>query len=139
MKKLILLNLMLLLSTFSFAQDQKAITNLLEKQRLAWNRGDLDGYMQGYWKSDSLLFVSKTGPKYGWKTTLENYKKSYPDDSAMGTLTFKILQVNILDLKNAFVLGAWHLKREADEPEGFFTLWLKRIKGEWKIVADHSS
>ncbi len=139
MKKLILLNLMLLLAAFSFAQDQKAITNLLEKQRLAWNRGDLDGYMQGYWKSDSLLFVGKTGPKYGWKTTLENYKKNYPDDSAMGTLTFKILQVNVLDLKNAFVLGAWHLKREADEPEGFFTLWLKRIKGEWKIVADHSS
>ena len=139
MKKLILLNLMLLLAAFSFAQDQKAITNFLEKQRLAWNRGDLDGYMQGYWKSDSLLFVGKTGPKYGWKTTLENYKKSYPDDSAMGTLTFKILQVNVLDLKNAFVLGAWHLKREADEPEGFFTLWLKRIRGEWKIVADHSS
>lgn len=139
MKKLILLNLLLLLSCFCWAQDEKAILNLLEKQRLAWNRGDLDGYMQGYWRSDSLLFVGKTGPKYGWKTTLENYKKNYPDDTAMGTLTFKILQVNILDLKNAFVLGAWHLKREADEPEGFFTLWLKRIKGEWKIVADHSS
>ena len=139
MKKLILLNLMLLLAAFSFAQDQKAITNLLEKQRLAWNRGDLDGYMQGYWKSDSLLFVGKTGPKYGWKTTLENYKKNYPDDSAMGTLTFNILQINIIDIKNAFVLGAWHLKRYKDEPEGFFTLWLKRIRGEWKIVADHSS
>ncbi len=136
---MILLNLMLLLSVFSFAQDQRAITNLLEKQRLAWNRGDLDGYMQSYWKSDSLLYVGKSGPKYGWKTTLENYKKNYPDDTAMGTLTFKIMQINIIDLKNAFVLGAWHLKREADEPEGFFTLWLKRIKGEWKIVCDHTS
>lgn len=136
---MILLNLMLLLSAFSFAQDQRAITNLLEKQRLAWNRGDLDGYMQSYWKSDSLLYVGKSGPKYGWKTTLENYKKNYPDDAAMGTLTFKIMQINIIDLKNAFVLGAWHLKREADEPEGFFTLWLKRIKGEWKIVCDHTS
>lgn len=139
MKKLILLNLMLLLSTFSFAQDQKAISNLLEKQRLAWNRGDLPGYMNGYWKSDSLLFVGKNGPKYGWKTTLENYKKSYPDDDAMGTLTFNILQINIIDLKNAFVLGGWKLKREKDEPQGFFTLWLKRIKGEWKIVADLTS
>ncbi|WP_299285569.1 DUF4440 domain-containing protein [uncultured Mucilaginibacter sp.] len=139
MKKLILLNLMLLLAAFSFAQDQKAISNLLEKQRLAWNRGDLDGYMQGYWKSDSLLFVGKNGPKYGWKTTLENYKKSYPDDSAMGILTFNILQINVIDLKNAFVLGEWKLKREADEPQGFFTLWLRRIRGEWKIVADHSS
>ena len=95
--------------------------------------------MQGYWKSDSLLFVGKSGPKYGWKSTLENYKKSYPDDDAMGMLTFNIMQINIIDLKNAFVLGAWHLKREADDPQGYFTLWLKRIKGEWKIVADHTS
>jgi len=139
MKTTFLLSLVLLLSHISFAQDQKAILNLLEKQRLAWNRGDLDGYMKGYWKSDSLLFVGKSGPKYGWKTTLENYKKSYPDDAAMGTLTFKIMQVNVIDLKNAFVLGAWHLQREKDELQGFFTLWLKRIKGEWKIVADHTS
>jgi len=139
MKTTVLFCLMLLLSIFSFAQDQKAISNLLEKQRLAWNRGDLSGYMNGYWKSDSLLFVGKNGPKYGWKTTLENYKKSYLDDDAMGTLTFNILQINIIDLKNAFVLGAWHLKREKDEPQGFFTLWLKRIKGEWKIVVDHTS
>ena len=139
MKTTVLFSLMLLLSTFSFGQDKKAITNLLEKQRLAWNRGDLEGYMVGYWKSDSLLFVGKDGPKYGWKTTLENYKKSYPDDDAMGTLTFNILQINIIDLKNAFVLGGWKLKREKDEPQGFFTLWLRRIKGQWKIVADHSS
>ncbi len=139
MKTTFLLSLVLLLSHISFAQDQKAILNLLEKQRLAWNRGDLDGYMKGYWKSDSLLFVGKSGPKYGWKTTLENYKKSYPDDSAMGMLTFNILQINLIDLKNAFVLGGWKLKREKDEPQGFFTLWLRRIKGEWKIVADHTS
>lgn len=139
MKMTVLFCLMLFLATFSFAQDKKAITNLLEKQRLAWNRGDLDGYMQSYWKSDSLLFVGKTGPKYGWKSTLENYKKSYPDDESMGMLTFNILQINIIDLKNAFVLGGWKLKREKDEPQGFFTLWLRRIKGEWKIVSDHSS
>lgn len=130
---------MLFLSSISFAQDQKAITNLLEKQRLAWNRGDLYGYMDSYWKSDSLLFVGKSGPKYGWKTTFDNYRKNYPDDSAMGTLTFKIMQINIIDIKNAFVMGAWHLKREKDEPQGFFTLWLRRIRGEWKIVVDHTS
>lgn len=139
MKTTVLFCLMLLLAAFSFAQDKKAITNLLEKQRLAWNRGDLEGYMNGYWKSDSLLFVGKDGPKYGWKTTLENYKKSYPDDDAMGMLTFNILQINIIDIKNAFVLGGWKLKREKDEPQGFFTLWLRRIKGEWKIVSDHTS
>lgn len=139
MKTAVLFCLMLLSSSFSFAQDKKAITNLLEKQRLAWNRGDLEGYMNGYWKSDSLLFVGKDGPKYGWKTTLENYKKNYPDDDAMGTLTFNILQINVIDIKNAFVLGAWDLKREKDEPKGFFTLWLRRIRGEWKIVCDHTS
>lgn len=139
MKKIVLFCLMLLLSAFSFGQDKKAITNLLEKQRLAWNRGDFYGYMDGYWKSDSLVFVGKDGPKYGWKTTLENYKKNYPNDDAMGTLAFNIMQINIIDLKNAFVLGGWKLKREKDEPQGFFTLWLRRIKGEWKIVVDHSS
>ncbi|MGI4021292.1 MAG: YybH family protein [Janthinobacterium lividum] len=139
MKKIVLFSWMLFLAAFSFGQDKRTITNLLEKQRLAWNRGDLEGYMNGYWKSDSLLFVGKVGPKYGWKTTLENYKKSYPDDDAMGTLTFNILQINVIDLKNAFVLGGWKLKREKDEPQGFFTLWLRRIKGEWKIVSDHSS
>lgn len=139
MKKTFLFFVMLLLSAFSFGQDKKAISNLLEKQRLAWNRGDLEGYMQGYWESDSLLFVGKSGPKYGWKTTLENYKKNYRDDSAMGILTFNILQISVINLKNAFVLGGWKLKREADEPQGFFTLWLRRIKGEWKIVSDHTS
>jgi ketosteroid isomerase-like protein len=139
MKTIVLFCLILLLSTFSFGQDKKAISNLLEKQRLAWNRGDIYGYMEGYWKSDSLMFVGKDGPKYGWKTTLENYKKNYPDEDAMGTLTFNIQQINIIDIKNAFVLGGWKLKREKDEPQGFFTLWLRRIKGEWKIVCDHTS
>ncbi len=136
---MVLFSVMLFLSAFSFAQDKRAISNLLEKQRLAWNRGDLEGYMQGYWKSDSLVFVGKSGPKYGWKTTLENYKKSYPDDYAMGILTFNVMQINVIDLKNAFVLGGWKLKRDADEQQGVFTLWLKRVKGEWKIVVDHSS
>ncbi|MVN20292.1 YybH family protein [Mucilaginibacter arboris] len=139
MKTTFLFCLMLLLATFSSAQDKKAITNLLEKQRLAWNRGDLEGYMSGYWKSDSLLFVGKDGPKFGWKTTWDNYKKTYLGEDSMGTLTFNILQINIIDIKNAFVLGAWNLKREKDEPKGFFTLWLRRIRGEWKIVCDHTS
>ncbi|WP_419802564.1 YybH family protein [Mucilaginibacter sp.] len=139
MKKILLFSVMLFLATFSFGQDKLAITNLLEKQRLAWNRGDLIGYMDAYWKSDSLVFIGKSGPKYGWKTTLDNYKKSYPDEYAMGILTFNIMEINVIDLKNALVLGGWKLKREDEQPQGFFTLWLRRIKGEWKIVLDHSS
>jgi ketosteroid isomerase-like protein len=95
--------------------------------------------MQTYWKSDSLLFVGKNGPKYGWQTTLDNYRKSYPDKAAMGILSFDIKQIQIISSQDAFVLGAWHLKREKDEPQGYFTLLLKKINGEWKIVADHSS
>lgn len=120
-------------------KDKKAILQLLEDQRTAWNKADLKGYMQGYWISDSLVFVGKNGPKYGWQTALDNYKKAYPDKAAMGFLTFGIKEVRMIGPHNAFVLGAWHLKREKDEPQGFFTLLLQKIAGEWKVVADHSS
>jgi uncharacterized protein (TIGR02246 family) len=119
--------------------DHKDILTLLEDQRQAWNKGDMEGYMQGYEQSDSLVFVGKSGPEYGWKTTLDNYKKAYPNKSAMGVLTFDIKKVKLLSSDHAFVLGAWHLKREKDEPQGFFTLVLNKVEGSWKIIADHSS
>jgi ketosteroid isomerase-like protein len=139
MKKLIIAFFLIICMFLCKAQDKKAILSVLETQRLAWNRGDLEAYMQGYWQSDSLLFVGKSGPKYGWQTTLDNYKKGYPDKAAMGQLSFDILKVQLLDKTNAFVLGAWYLKREQDAPGGYFTLLLRKIKGEWKVVADHSS
>jgi ketosteroid isomerase-like protein len=140
MKKLFLSCLLILVSCFYLkAQDKQAIMNVLETQRIAWNKGDIDSYMQGYWKSDSLMFIGHAAPTYGWQQTLDGYKKGYPDKAAMGQLTFDIMKVNILDPTNAFVLGAWHLKREKDAPGGYFTLWLKKIKGEWKIVCDHTS
>ncbi len=139
MKKLLLCCLLALAANLCFAQDKQAILKVLSVQNQAWNRGDLDAFMQGYWRSDSLLFVGKSGPKYGWQTTLDNYKKGYPDKTAMGQLTFDILKVQLLDKTNAFVLGGWRLKREKDAPGGYFTLWFRKINGEWKIVADHSS
>ncbi|MDB4925662.1 MAG: nuclear transport factor 2 family protein [Mucilaginibacter sp.] len=111
----------------------------MDDQRLAWNRGDLEGFMQGYWKSDSLMFVGKTAPTFGWQNTLNNYKRGYPDKAAMGILIFDIKKVQILDLENAFVFGAWRLKREKDEPGGYYTLWFRKINGVWKIVVDHTS
>ncbi|WP_131536492.1 YybH family protein [Pedobacter nototheniae] len=120
-------------------KDKQAILNVLENQRAAWNKGDVESYMQGYVKSDSLLFVGKSGPTYGWQKTLDNYKRGYPDKAAMGYLTFGIKKVEFLNKDVAFVLGSWNLKREKDEPKGFFTLLLKKIKGEWKVVVDHSS
>ncbi|EHQ26696.1 YybH family protein [Mucilaginibacter paludis] len=140
MKKLFLFCLLLICFSCCFAQrDKQAILKVLDTQSHAWNRGDIDAFMQGYWKSDSLLFVGKTGPNYGWQTTLDHYKKGYPDKAAMGELTFHILKVDLLDATNAFVLGGWNLKREKDSPGGFFTLWFRKIKGEWKIVCDHTS
>ena len=141
MKKLFI-SLLFLLSAFNLhaQRSQKGlILKLLEDQRQAWNRGDINEYMQGYNQSDSLLFVGKGGPQYGWNNTLNNYKKSYPDKSAMGYLSFDIKEIKMISADHAFVLGAWHLKREKDEPKGYFTLLVKKISGKWKVIADHSS
>jgi len=126
-------------SSASYAQDRQQILAVLEKQRAAWNAGDLVNYMQGYQQSDSLLFVGKSGPTYGWKQTLANYQKNYPDKQAMGFLTFDIKKVQLISDDTAFVMGAWHLKRQKDEPQGYFTLIFKKFKSGWKIISDHSS
>lgn len=142
MKKIAILGVCCILAMSTFAQskaDRQAILDVLEKQRGAWNKGDVEAYMQGYWKSDSLLFVGKSGPTYGWQQTLDNYKRGYPDQSAMGFLTFGIKKVDFLAKDKAFVLGSWNLKREKDEPKGYFTLLLRKINGQWKVVVDHSS
>ena len=141
MKK-IMVSLLFFMATLSVSaqiDDKVLILKLLEGQRQAWNRGDLVDYMQGYSKSDSLLFVGKSGPQYGWDTTLANYRKSYPDKKTMGFLSFDIKEVRMISADHAFVLGAWHLKREKDDPKGYFTLIIKKIRGEWKVIADHSS
>ena len=119
--------------------DQQKILKVLEDQRVAWNKSDMEEYMQGYWKSDSLVFVGKSGPEYGWQNILDNYKKAYPDKKAMGFLTFDIREIRVLNKENAFVVGAWHLKMDTDEQRGYFTLLLEKINGQWKVVADHSS
>ena len=139
MKKILLSCLLILYSCFCLAQDREAIVKVLTVQRKAWNRGDIDGFMQGYWKSDSLMFIGKSAPVYGWQNTLERYKKSYPGKAGMGELAFDILQVKVLDDNNAFVMGGWHLKLENGAPGGYFTLWFRKINGEWKIVCDHTS
>jgi ketosteroid isomerase-like protein len=111
----------------------------LSSQNEAWNRGNIDGFMVGYWNNDSLLFIGKSGLKYGYQTTLNNYKKSYPDQASMGELKFDLYKINVLDKENAFVVGKWFLKRTIGDVGGHFTLLLRKIKGQWTIVADHSS
>ncbi len=123
-----------------FAQEEDHIRKVLQEQQSAWNRGDLEGYMKlGYWNSDSLVFIGKNGPQFGWNKTLANYRKSYPDVQAMGRLEFGDLNVEMLDERHAFVRGAWKLAREKDTLRGYFTLLFRKIDGKWLIVADHSS
>lgn len=138
--KRILLCLFLFSCVQTFAQDDAtAIRNLLATQTATWNRGDLEGFMQTYWKSDSLLFVGKSGATRGWQKTLDNYKRGYPDKDAMGQLAFDILEVRPLSTDHYFVVGKWMLKRKAGDLSGHYTLLLRKIAGSWKIIADHSS
>ena len=139
MKRFVFCFGLVLISYGAFAQDKEAILKVLDVQRASWNAGNLEDFMQTYWKSDSLLFVGQSGPEYGWQNVLNNYKKSYPDKAAMGILSFDIHEVKFIETGHAFVVGAWHLKREKDASQGFFTLLLKSVNGKWKIIADHSS
>ncbi|SDS36514.1 Ketosteroid isomerase homolog [Mucilaginibacter mallensis] len=139
MKRLLLSCLFIFTLCTVYAQDKQAILKLLADQQQAWNNADVDGFMQGYWKSDSLMFVGKTGPVYGWQTTLDNYKKRYPGKAAMGQLAFKVIKLQLLDPENAFMLGGWHLTRASGDIGGYFTLWFRKIDGGWKIVCDHTS
>ncbi len=127
------------LSAQTGPRAETAIRAIMARQEAAWNRGDLEAFMDGYWHSDSLQFIGSRGLTYGWQQTLDNYRKGYPDRAAMGTLTFTLLSVEPLSRKSAFVVGKWHLKRNAGDLSGHFTLLWKKIKGAWVIVADHSS
>ena len=138
--KNILLALALICSTTLFAQnDESSVRKLLQSQTEFWNKGDIEGFMQTYWKSDSLMFIGKSGVTWGWQNTLNNYKKGYPDTAAMGKLFFDIVQVKPLSKDQYFVVGKWMLKRSIGDLQGHYSLLLRRIGNEWKIVADHSS
>lgn len=141
MKKIAIVAITLVLSLHTQAQqkDKKAILDILKKQETAWNNGDLDAFMQGYWKSDSLLFIGKGGHKYGYATILENYKKSYPNKTYMGLFTSTVLQIKRLGKNYFFVLGKWHLKRTVGDVSGYYTLIFQKINREWVIISDHSS
>ena len=121
------------------ANERVNIQKLLQSQQKSWNEGKIEAYMQGYWNNDSLTFVGKRGVTRGWKNTLANYKKSYPDKNAMGKLDLQILNIKLLGKDVAFVFGKWDLKRNIGDVGGHFTLLMRKLKGKWFIVADHSS
>jgi ketosteroid isomerase-like protein len=139
--KNIFLCLLLVASSATMAQskDELAIRKVLATQNAAWNRGDIDGFMKGYWENDSLMFIGKSGVTYGWSNTLNNYKKGYPDTAAMGKLIFTLIQVKKLSNEYYHVTGKWALKRSIGDVGGHYTLLFRKIKGSWVIVSDHSS
>jgi len=124
MKRIISCFIICLLLTGSMqaqSKDEKAIIQILSEQDAAWNRGDLEGFMKGYWKSDSLMFIGKNGITYGWEKTLDNYKKGYPDTAAMGKLNFEYIEMKQLSPNYFFVVGKWHLTRTIGHLDGAFT------------------
>ncbi len=121
------------------SNDEKAIVKILSEQDAAWNRGDIESFMKGYWQNDSLMFIGKTGITYGWQNTLNNYKKRYPDTTAMGKLNFEYIEIKQLSPDYFFVVGKWHLTRTIGNLDGAFTLLLKKINNIWVIAKDHSS
>ncbi len=119
--------------------DEQQVRAVLAMQQASWNNGNLDMFMQGYWKSDSLMFIGSKGIVYGWQNTMDGYKKAYPDTASMGKLQFTLLEVKRLSVMYFFVVGKWELTRTMGILCGHFTLLFKKIKGRWVIVADHSS
>ena len=127
------------LSVFSQTKDETEVRNVLAKQNAAWNRGDVDAFMVGYWENDSLMFIGKSGVTYGYKNTLANYKRNYPDTTAMGKLTFTLIQVKPLSPDYFHVTGKYYLTRTIGDVSGHFTLIFRKINGKWVIISDHSS
>ena len=119
--------------------SEAAIRAVLDAQRDAWNRGDIEGYMDGYDRSPDTVFVSGDRINRGWQAVLDRYKKSYDSREKMGALTFSELEITVLSKDAALVLGRWRLKRATDEPHGTFTLLFRKSKAGWRIVHDHSS
>lgn len=141
MVRIFLLTLSLfVMNSLALAQtkDELKVRALMATQEAKWNAGDIPAFMTYYWKSDSLKFIGSKGITYGWQKTLDNYLKAYPDQAAMGILAFTIVECTQLSPTAVYVIGKWELRKEKPSG-GHFTLLWKKIKGEWVIVADHTS
>ena len=120
-------------------KDSLDIIKVMDFQEKAWNNGDIDSFMNGYIKSEELVFSGSNGPIYGWNATKERYKKSYPDLKTMGKLSFTIKKIKSLSKKTAYLIGEYYLKRTIEDSYGHFTLIWKKVNGKWLIVSDHTS
>jgi len=125
-------------SSNSQKDDKEIILSILKSQEKAWSENNIDAFMEDYWKSDSLKFYGSAGLKYGWRTTLDSYKKRYPTKDHTGTLNFKINDISQINSESYFVMGEYHLTRNVGDANGVFMIIFKKINGEWKIIADTS-
>lgn len=143
MKTLIFAFLILsVISISAQSKDEKAkaaIKKVMDDQTAAWNRGDIEGFMQGYWNSPEMMFVSGDNMTKGWQPTLDRYKKSYDTREKMGVLSFSELEITLTGKDSAVVFGRFTLVREKDKPTGLFTLNFRKFKDGWKIILDHTS
>ena len=137
--------LFIISTSYIFAQskvskkDSFQIAETLFQQQADWNRGDIDAFMEGYIKTDALVFSGASGPIYGWDATRARYKKSYSNRILMGTLKFDILSMTLLSSKVVQLQGKFYLTRDIEDSSGYFTLtWLKK-KSQWLIISDHTS
>ena len=119
--------------------DKNEIISVLKQQEKFWNKGDIDGFMQGYVKSDYLVFNGSSGPFYGWDSVKDWYIKTYPSKEKMGTLNFKIHNISLITSSVAQLIGQFFLSCPKSEVSGYFTLVLIKSKGEWLILSDHTS
>lgn len=120
-------------------KDSLSIMKVMNLQQDAWNKGDIDSFMQGYLKSDELVFSGKSGPVYGWENTKKRYYSSYPNTKIMGKLNFTIKKIRSLSSNSAYLIGEYYLKRSGEDSNGHFTLLWKKIGSNWLIVSDHTS
>ncbi|MDH3494491.1 MAG: nuclear transport factor 2 family protein [Acidobacteriota bacterium] len=145
MKTVLLMSLVLLAANVSAQSTKKvrdiesAIMTVLNKQVDAWNEGDIEGFMDGYWKSDDMRFVSGNSVSKGWQAAFDRYRKAYDSREKMGVLSFSEIEFTVLSKRSAYVKGRFTLERKEDKPTGLFTLVFRRFDGEWKIVHDHTS
>jgi ketosteroid isomerase-like protein len=125
-------------SDHTLQKDRKEIKAILNQQQNDWSANDLDAFMDGYWKSDSLYFYSGGKLNSGWLTTLNNYKNNYPNERYSGTLNFNIAKISPISDDAYFVMGEYELTRKIGNAKGSFMIIFKKIDGEWKIIADSS-
>ena len=119
--------------------DREEILSTFMNTQEAWNRGNLEEFMSGYWNSEKLVFTGVGGPTYGYKATLDRYKKGYPDSKAMGILKFTVIDLYQIDTNSAIMIGKFYLSRNISDVAGHFTLIWQKIDGCWLIISDHSS